>query len=61
MKTNNFFLYTIFASLGEKRSVSDPDSTFDFLNPKPIGQDLEKIGGYDHNFCLAESQEYSAQ
>ena len=48
-------------SLGEICSVSSPNSAFDFLTPKPIGQDIDKIGGYDHNFCLPKSKEYCAE
>lgn len=46
---------------GEICSVSSPNSAFDFLTPKPIGQDIDKIGGYDHNFCLPKSKEYCAE
>ncbi|XP_068730399.1 galactose mutarotase-like [Montipora capricornis] len=46
---------------GEQCSVSSPNSAFDFLEPKPIGQDLDKIGGYDHTYCLPKSKEFLAE
>ena len=47
--------------VGEQCSVSSPNSAFDFLEPKPIGQDLDKIGGYDHTYCLPKSKEFLAE
>lgn len=36
---------------GEIRPVGE--TPFDFRVAKPIGQDIEAAGGYDHNWCLA--------
>ena len=49
--------------LGEKCSVSSPNSAFDFTTPKPIGQDIDKVpgGGYDHTYCLPQSKEFCAE
>ena len=49
--------------LGEKCSVSSPNSAFDFTTPKPIGQDIDQVpgGGYDHNYCLPQSKEFCAE
>lgn len=46
---------------GEKWSVSNPNDAFDFQEPKPIGKDIENIGGYDHTFCLPKSKESLAE
>ena len=37
---------------GEVRPVQD--TPFDFRLPKPIGQDIDAAGGYDHNWCLSD-------
>ena len=36
---------------GEVRGVAG--TPFDFQSAKPIGQDVDAAGGYDHNWCLA--------
>ena len=36
---------------GEIRPVAG--TAFDFRTPKPIGQDIDEAGGYDHNWCLS--------
>ena len=36
---------------GEVRAVEG--TAFDFNEGKPIGQDIDAAGGYDHNWCLA--------
>jgi aldose 1-epimerase len=38
---------------GEIRPVEG--TPFDFREGKPIGQDIDAAGGYDHNWCLAEA------
>ena len=38
---------------GEIRPVEG--TPFDFREGKPIGQDIDVAGGYDHNWCLAEA------
>lgn len=46
---------------GEECSVSSPNDTFDFTKPKPIGKDIHKIDGYDHNYCVKGKKECCAE
>ena len=39
---------------GEVRPVQG--TPFDFRLPKPIGQDIDSAGGYDHNWCLSDGE-----
>lgn len=40
---------------GEMRNLIGTE--FDFTSPKLIGQNIEAIWGYDHNYCLKEGSE----
>ena len=41
--------------------MSSPNDAFDFTKPKPIGKDIHKIDGYDHNYCLKEKKKGCAE
>lgn len=52
IKASNYLpVDNVLIPTGEIRSVIT-DNAFNFLTPKPIGQDIEDAGGYDHNYCL---------
>ena len=44
-------------SLIPKGPPAPVDGAMDFRHPKPIGQDMAHVGGYDHNYCLDGGQD----
>ncbi len=37
------------------------DTPFDFKNPKLIGLDIDRVGGYDHNYILSDDLDYDVR
>lgn len=41
--------------------ISVENTPFDFREPKLIGHDIDKVGGYDHNYILSDDLEYDVR